>query len=455
MEAKTNTTDREAGIRQVEEAVICALLLNENAIFSLIPVLKKEMFVTPELAFIYQAACGLNNQGVKVDMITVETEMRKLDEPLFVEMKGLAFLGAALLKVRHIANLKHYAEEVKRQYMLRLLGTLFVTLTGKTALYESSYTDIIQEAERSLLDLREKYTVGNEIVPIGKVAANVLDLHRERLRTGVNAMRVLTGIDEFDQLTGGLHNGELTVLGGRPSDGKTAVAMHIAIHVAQAGKHVCFFSLEMTELQSMNRYFAGYAGVDPDHLRITGINDDDIRRMEKLTEEWQSLPLYFDYNPSNTVENIRAQAILQRKKGKCDFVAIDYLNQLETVRLPGETQEQVVCRNVTALKQLANELNCPVLVLSQLNRNSENRADKAHVPGLHDFRDSGSIEQVADCAFVVYRPERHGIYQDEDTGESLRQVGELFVLKSRNGCIGMARYRYNESYTRITNYRKR
>lgn len=455
MEQVNNTTGNDREIREVEEAVICSLLLNENAIFEVSPVLTKEMFCTPELAFIYEAVCSLNGEGTKVDMILVETEMRKLDEERFGRMNGLSFVAGALLRVRHIVNLRHYAEEVKRRYMLRLLATLFGALQGKATQFDAAYTDLIGEAERSLLELREKHTVGKPVERIGMIAGEVLEMHRERLKTGVNTMRVLTGMEEFDRITGGLHNGELSVLGGRPSDGKTAVAMHIAMNAALAGKQVCFFSLEMTGMQTMNRIFAGYAGVNPDHLRITGITLDDIRRMENLAEEYRNLPLYFDHTPGNTLENIRAQVMLQLKKKQCDLVVIDYLNVLDAKRQPNENQEQVINRVVTGLKQLANETDRPVLVVSQLNRNCEGRADKAHTPSLHDFRDSGSVEQVADCAFFVYRPERHGITRDEETGESLHQVGELFILKTRNGPTGIARYRYNDSYTLITNYRKR
>lgn len=455
MDAMTPDTTREAGCRQVEEAVICCLLLNENEILNIAPVLKPEMFYTPEMHFIYQAICSLNEQGVRADLVTTETEMRKIDEPQFERINGLACLAEAMLQVRRVTNLMQYAEEIKRQYMLRLLGKLFLGLQGKANLFDASYTALIEEAECALLELRERYTVGKPIQRIGITAREVLELHRERLKTGVNAMRVLTGIEEFDCITGGLHNGELIVEGGRPSDGKTAVAMHIAMNVAQAGKAVCFFSLEMTGLQSMNRIFAGYAGVDPAHLRITGITHDDICRMEKLTGQLQPVPLFFDYTPANTVENIRAQAHLQMKRGKCDLIIIDYLNELATRRSPGETMEQVVSRNIRALKALAVELNRPVLVLSQLNRNSENRLDKAHIPETHDLRDSGTIEQEADCIFFVYRPDRHGITVDEKSGESLVDVGELLIKKTRNGETGVARYRYNSSYTRITNYRKR
>lgn len=450
-----HTTTRQSGLRQVEEALICCLLLSENEILNVAPVLKPEMFDSPEMRFIYQAICALNDQGIKADLVTTETEMRKIDETQFTEMNGLGCLLEAFGRVRRITNLMQYAEEVKRHYMLRLLCTLFVGLQGKTNFFEASYTDIIEEAERSLLALREQYTVGKQIQHIGRTANEVLALHRERLETGTNQMRVLTGIDEFDRITGGLHNGELIVEGGRPSDGKTAVAMHIAMNVAQAGNSVCFFSLEMTGLQSMNRIFAGYADVPPEHLRITGLTRHDLCQMEKLAGDLQSLPLYFDYTPANTVENIRAQAHLQMKRGKCDLIIVDYLNELSTKRLNGETMEQVVSRNIRALKALAVELNRPVLVLSQLNRNSENRAEKSHQPEAHDLRDSGTIEQEADCIFFVYRPCRHGIKVDEQTGESLVDVGQLLIRKTRNGPTGVARYRYNESYTRITNYSKR
>lgn len=454
METTQPDSSRDEGLRQVEEAVICCLLLNENEILNVAPVLKAEMFITPEMRFIYQAICVLNEKGVKADLVTAETEMRKIDEPQFMKMNGLACLATAMPQVRRVTNLMHYVEEVKRHYMLRLLSTLFLGLQGKTNLFESSYTAIIEEAEQALLELRERYTVGKPIQRIGQTAREVLELHRERLKTGVNTMRVLTGIHEFDCITGGLHNGELIVEGGRPSDGKTAVAMHIAMNVAQSGKAVCFFSLEMTGLQSLNRIFAGYAEVDPAHLRITGITRDDICRMEKLTGELQAVPLFFDYTPANTIENVRAQAHLQMRKGKCDLIIVDYLNELSVKRLNGETMEQVVSRNIRALKSLAVELNRPVLVLSQLNRNSENRVDKAHIPETHDLRDSGTIEQEADCIFFVYRPDRHGILVDEQSGASLAGVGELLIKKTRNGETGVARYRYNTSYTRITNYNK-
>lgn len=442
-------------VRQVEEAVICALLSSESAIWQVAPILKPEMFSDPLLSFIYTAIRSLNDRGEKADLVTTDIEMHRLNEKRWQEVNGIAAINTVMTQIRHTGNLKQYVEEVKRQYMLRLLGTLFTTLQAKAHSFDSSYMALIEEAESSLLELREDGIAGKQISRIGKTANDVLKMHRERLENGVDNMRIRTGIEEFDYVTGGLYKGELTVGAGRPGDGKTAVAMQIAMNAAMAGKHVCFFSLEMTALQTMNRLFAGYGGVDANHLRIDGANPEDLAKMGKMADEFQNLPLYFDHTSANSVENIRAQVMLQKRKKQCDLAVVDYLHLMKMENHGKETMDQMIGRNIQELKQLALDADIPILVLSQMNRNSVNRADKVHIPDLHDLRDSGVIEQVADCVYFVYIPERYGITTDELTGESLHLVGKLYIRKTRNGSTGIARYRYNESYTRITNYIRR
>ena len=442
-------------VRQVEEAVICALLSSESAIWQVAPVLKPEMFSDPLLSFIYTAIRTLNDRGEKADLVTTDIEMRCLNEKRWKEMNGIAAIHTLMMQIRHTGNLKQYVEEVKRQYMLRLLATLFTTLQTKAHSFDSSYMALIEEAESSLLELREDGIAGRQITRIGKTANDVLEMHRERLASGIDTMRILTGIEEFDYVTGGLYRGELTVGAGRPGDGKTAVAMQIAMNAALAGKHVCFFSLEMTALQTMNRLFAGYGGVDANHLRIDGANPADLAKMGKMADEFQNLPLYFDHTSANSVENIRAQVMLQKRKKQCDLAVVDYLHLMKMENHGKDTLDQMIGRNIQGLKQLALDADIPILVLSHMNRNSVNRADRAHIPDLHDLRDSGVIEQVADCVYFVYIPEHNGITTDEITGESLHLVGKLYIRKTRNGSTGIARYRYNESYTRITNYTHR
>lgn len=209
----------------------------------------------------------------------------------------------------------------------------------------------------------------------------------------------------------------------------------------------------MSDLQLLNRILAGMTDVDADHLRISGLTQQELEMLAEAGKKLDKLPLYIDYTPCCTVGDIRAKVMLKSKAGECDLVVIDYLHLLSSVRQKNETLDQVVGRNVTALKQLSLEADCPVLLVSQMNRACETRPDKAHVPVMSDLRDSGTIEQVADCVIFVYRPEKHGIIRDERTGESLVGVGKLYIVKNRNGATGIARYRYNESYTKITNYR--
>lgn len=442
-------------LEKTEAAVVSCVMSAESAIMQLYPLLKPEMFSHPDIGFVYSAAYSLYEKGLKVDLVTADNEMRRLDEKHWKAIKGVAVLKEWMVQLRHTANLLQYAEEVKRRYMLRLLSGMFTGLMGKANEFETEYAELIGDAEKKLLEVRESFTVGKPLRQIGQVAGEVWQMHRERLEKGTDSMRILTGIEEFDYVTGGLYNGELTVEAGRPGDGKTAVAMHIAMNVAMSGKHVCFFSLEMTALQTLNRLFAGYADIDANRLRVSGANQADLGRMERLAKDFEKLPIYFDHTPGNSIENIRAQVKLQRRKKKCDLVIVDYLHLVKRERLKNETMDQVIGRIMEALKQLAIEEDIPVLVLSQMNRNSVNRGEKLHLPELHDLRDSGVIEQVADCVYFIYIPMKNGVANDPKTGESLAHVGELWIRKTRNGSTGVARYRFNESYTRISNFRKK
>lgn len=285
-----------------------------------------------------------------------------------------------------------------------------------------------------------------------KAAAEAVSWHYRRFGGELEAEQVKSGLAEFDYVTGGFHNTELTIVAGRPSDGKTAVTLQMALNAARAGKSVCFFSLEMSSLQMLNRVLAGMTDVNPDHLRINKPTGRELGQLEEAALRLKDLPFYLDYTVGATVEQIRAKVLLQCRLGKCDLVVVDYLHLLGGDRRKGETQEQMVGRNVRALKQLALDSNCPVLTVSQMNRACEARADKAYLPVMSDLRDSGTIEQVADCVAFIYRPERYGFTRDEKTGHSLVGVGKIYIAKNRNGSTGIARFRYNPSFTRITDY---
>ena len=419
-------TDGGISLGDMEKALVCLLMTSMEA-----PVqaesagLTQEMFADASLGFVYEVIMKIYATGVRPDMVLVERGMREADEELAAKLGGLSFLLPYMLNVRHDGNVAAYVEGIKKQYKLRCLVTLFGTMAFKAGKVSSVPEELVDEAERLLMQFRQKTAEGAPVRTIGELAAEAVSWHYRRFGGELEAEQVKSGLAEFDYVTGGFHNTELTIVAGRPSDGKTAVTLQMALNAARAGKSVCFFSLEMSSLQMLNRVLAG-------------MTDD--------------LSFYLDYTVGATVEQIRAKVLLQCRLGKCDLVVVDYLHLLGGDRRKGETQEQMVGRNVRALKQLALDSNCPVLTVSQMNRACEARADKAYLPVMSDLRDSGTIEQVADCVAFIYRPERYGFTRDEKTGHSLVGVGKIYIAKNRNGSTGIARFRYNPSFTRITDY---
>ena len=398
-------TDGGISLGDMEKALVCLLMTSMEA-----PVqaesagLTQEMFADASLGFVYGVIMKIYATGVRPDMVLVERGMREADEEQAARLGGLSFLLPYMLNVRHDGNVAAYVEGIKKQYKLRCLVTLFGTMAFKAGKVSSVPEELAGEAERLLMQFRQETAEGTPVRTIGELAAEAVTWHHRRLSGELEAEQVKSGLAEFDYVTGGFHNTELTIIAGRPSDGKTAVTLQMALNAARAGKSVCFFSLEMSSLQMLNRVLAGMTDVNPDHLRINKPTGREVEHLEEAALRLKDLPFYLDYTVGATVEQIRAKVLLQCRQGKCDLVVVDYLHLLGGDRRKGETQEQMVGRNIRALKQLALDSNCPVLTVSQMNRACEARADKAYLPVMSDLRDSGTIEQVADCG--VYLPSR-------------------------------------------------
>jgi replicative DNA helicase len=439
---ETNTS------KLTEEAVICALLIETGKMPDVARELRAEMFHTPELGFIYTAMYALYERGEQPDILTVSAQMRRMDGVMYEKMGGINYIAPTLSCIRHAGNLLRYAAEVKRQYVLRCLEGLFTTLKARSVQAEADEKAILNDADAGLIAIRELEQMGQRsLQSITQVAAMTLDYHNGMAAQASGDRCVLTNIIAFDQITGGMHAGELFVCAGRPGHGKSAVAIQIAVNAALANKNVCFFSQEMSQVQIMNRLFTGQAGVDANRLRLSNLTSLDRQKMHSLCQCWEQLPLFLDYTPANTVANIRAQVMLKKKKDGCDLIVIDYLHMLDYQQTKSELLEQAIARNVRALKNLAGEAGCPLLLISQMNRNSENRSEKHGIPQLSDLRDSGTIEQVADCVFFVYRPDKYGILRDERSGEDLTGTGRLIVEKNRNGATGSASFHFNPTFT--------
>lgn len=434
----------------VERALLCALFLDKVAILEVISMIRPEMFSNPDYGFVYESFVDVYNRGVQPDMVLVEVEMRKKDPVRSQQIGGIACVSDGMDSVRLEHNAVEYAREIHSSYMLNCLHKLFVTKASECLAFKSNYLRLMEECENDLLRLRGDHAESNSLEPLSLVAERSIAHHLDRMNRKDDPVRILTGIHGIDGLAGGLYRKELMVLGGLSSDGKTALATFMAMNVARRGKHVLHFSFEMTGEQTMARFYAGYAKVEAARLRIGGLRKEDIEKMKNYSDELKKLNYYFSNLASISLEALRAEIMLRSRLGQCDFVVIDYLHTLAPLQEKHETQEGVIRRTITALKSIATEANCAMLVVSQLNRAIWSRKENGFVPQMSDLRDSGAIEYVADSVVIINRPER---FTDQLAAgyRKMPPVVKLYVLKNRNGATGVAEVYRNDTFTYFTN----
>ena len=440
----------------MEQAVIAGLLTSPDAVYDVNVRLRSEMFSHPDLRFVYEAILSLASSGQPVDMLTVETAMQRLDYPAYMRLNGLSFLSGMLLDVRTDHHIRAHADQLVRCYILRSLVTSLQEKQTKALRPETDITELLNELDALVCSLQNEMIPASTLEAAGQVARKALDVSYERQaerEAGIHS-QVYTGVSELDRLSGGLYKGELTVLAGRPSMGKSAVALWMALNAARQGKAVAFFSVEMSKEQIVTRLLSMISGIDADRLRFKGTSASDRLRLEKAQEELERLPITLEYCGSDTVEDIRAKAQTLHKQGKLEVLFIDYLNLINIVLSKSqllETTDLALGNIVRKIQLMAEEMDIPVVLLAQMNRESERRP-APNFPVLSDLRNSGAIEQVADVVIFVYRAEKYGITHDPTTKEDLRGVGLLLLTKNRNGATGTARFRYNPAMTCLTDY---
>lgn len=450
MQSQPNTNLR------LEQAVIAGLLVSPEAIFDVADRLQPDMFRDNRTGFVYRAVLSLMASGTAVDMLTVENEMRRLDNGLYIQLNGLSFLSDMLLDVRSDAHIRIHADELVRCYTLRQLVNELKKKETEAQLPSADVTALLTGIEDLAGSLRDGMAHVSSMENAGAVAARVLDKsYREQalLESG-EISRLFFGLHDLDTMTGGLYKEELTVVAGRPSMGKSAVALWMALHQARQGTAVAYFSVEMSKEQNVMRLLSMISGVNADSLRFKGTTASDRARLEEAKKELERLPLTLEYCGSDTIEDMRAKAQSLHKKGWLGVLYIDYLNLINIILSKNDLQEttDLALGNIARkAKLMAEEMKIPVVLLAQLNRDVDRRQG-SHFPMLSDLRNSGAIEQVADGVIFVYRAEKYNIFYDPKTKEDLRGVGMLLVAKNRNGATGIAKFRYNPAMTCLTDY---
>lgn len=455
-QARTHETPRYGA----EQAVIAALLSRPESYFELGGRLIPEMFVGEGERLVFKSVTTLAAKGERMDMVTIERGMVTLDNALYDRLGGISFLRDALAAVRNDSHILTHARLVQEDWVLRGCRDL-LRKHGLEAETPGVEVTALMKGLRDGMDRLElSLAADKETRSAGEVAREALgrSYREQRERQEGRFAEIRTGIRSFDELTGGLHPGDLTVLAARPSMGKTAVALWWALQSARQGRRTVFFSVEMSERELVHRLLAMLSGVSAEKIRFRGTSEAERVLLDKAAAELEAIPLRIVYCGSLTIDEIRAMAMREKSRQGLDLMLIDYLNLIHTPETRygqrNETTDLTLGELVRKLKLMAVEMNVPAVLLAQMNRDSDRR-QAPFLPVLSDLRNSGAIEQVADQVVFVYRPEKYGILVDPKTKEDLRGVGYLLVAKNRLGATGKAPFRYNPEMTRFMDYDNR
>ena len=430
---------------EAEQAVLGGLLLDNSTWDAIADRLSADDFYRRDHRLIFAAIAELSERSEPSDAVTLAEYLAA--KGLAEETGGLAYLAGLARDTPTAANIRAYADIVRERSLLRQL----IRVSGEVAAsaYDSegrSAAELVSEAERRVLEIAELgRRTGPGFVPLQDVLGDAIDrldmLHQNQGQlTGVS-----TGYNDLDRMTAGLQPGDLIIVAGRPSMGKTTFALNIAEHAAiSANTPVAVFSMEMSREQLTMRMISSIGRVDQSHLRTGNFGDEDWARINSAIAQMKTAPIFIDDSAGLTPTEVRARARrLQREnKGKLGLIVVDYL-QLMQVAGTKENRATEISEISRSLKALAKELKAPVIALSQLNRSVEQRTDKK--PVMSDLRESGAIEQDADLIIMIYREE---VYEPETPRKG---IADIIVTKQRNGPTGEVHLTFLGKYTRFEN----
>jgi replicative DNA helicase len=426
-----------------ERFVLGSIMLDDSFFIHAAGALESGDFALEKHRRIFARMAELHERGEKIDRITVANELLRFNE--LEACDGLSYLVSLDDGLPKIPNLDAYIRIVKDKATLRRIVFASQHLMNRALMGEEEPEDILAGAEETLLKLGEQ-RVKSGLLDADTIIQSYDGGIQAFLDPSKRIKGVSTGFLKLDEMTGGMHGGELIILAARPAMGKTAMALNMAQHVAlKMRQPVAVFSLEMSKESLLTRMLCATARVDSQKFRMGYLNQEERRKLNAALHELIEAPLYIDDTPGVHLMDIHAKLRrLQQERGKLGLVVVDYL-QLMTGRGRFENRNQEVSAISRGMKLMAKELNIPMLVLSQLSRAVETRQGD-HRPQLSDLRESGSIEQDADLVAFIFREE---VYNRDR--EDLRGLAELILAKQRSGPTGTINLVYLHAQTKFEN----
>lgn len=425
---------------EAEQSVIGSMIMDQEAIIAASELLTSEDFYNRQYGILFEAMVELNNEGSPVDLVTLQNRLKEKDVP--PEVSSLEFVRDLLNAVPTSANIKYYANIVSEKAILRRLIRLNEEIANTCYAGKESLEYILDDTEKRVFQLVQRRNT-EDFVPIDRIVMNAMDKIEAAAKNRGAVTGIPTGFIDLDYRTAGMQPSDLILIAARPSMGKTAFELNLADYMAFRKNYtVALFSLEMSKEQLVNRLFSQEAGVDAQKLRTGQLDDRDWERLIAGASVIGQSKLIIDDTPGISISELRSKCRKYKLEHNLDIIMIDYL-QLMTGSGRSESRQLEIAEISRSLKSLARELNVPVVALSQLSRQVEQRPD--HRPMLSDLRDSGAIEQDADVVMFLYRDD----YYNHDSDK--KGILEVIIAKQRNGPIGTVELAWLPEYTKFAN----
>jgi len=429
----------------VEMAILGAMMRDGEAVGQVIEVLQPDDFYRPTHRKIYSAMLALFERSDPVDLATVAGELEKDGE--LDKCGGRAALVDIADSVFTAANAAAHARLVQDKSVLRKLAQASQRISDTCYSAPGEVSELLDEAEAQIFAISESRS-REDFVSLGTLLPHTFDQIEKYRERGGGITGLATGYTDLDALTAGLHPSDLVILAGRPSMGKTAFALNMVEQIALEQNKACaVFSLEMSKEQVAERLLSACARVNAQHMRTGRLRNTDYVSLQNAAGRLYESKIFIDDTAAISVLELRAKARRLKAQHDIALIVVDYMQMMHGPR-NAENRQQEISIISRSLKALAKELRVPVMALSQLSRQVEQRGGDRR-PQLADLRESGAIEQDADLVMFVYRPERYGI--TEEKGQSLENTAEIIIGKQRNGPTGTVHLTFLKDYTRFEN----
>ncbi|MEK5238077.1 replicative DNA helicase [Paenibacillus sp. FSL L8-0470] len=430
---------------QAEQAVLGAVMLNQAAYDAVADILQGGEFSDGGHARIYRAMRRLSDAGQPIDLVSLTSQLQDSEE--LDKVGGVSYLAKMAHAVPTTANVAYYAERVQEMFLRRQAIDVALDLL-QNAGEEQDVKGFVAMAETAVSKLSDQTVPVREFVGIKDVLMQVWEEAEQRYNVR-DINRGITGIEsgfaDLDKMTAGFQKNDLIIVAARPSVGKTAFALNIAQNVGvRAKENVAIFSLEMSAAQLVQRMICAEAQIDASRMRTGRFEEDDWERMALAVSALSEADLHIDDTPGITVNDIRAKCRRLKKEKGLDLIVIDYLQLIQGRGQRGTNRQEEVSQISRTLKQIARELEVPVIALSQLSRGVEQRQDKR--PMMSDLRESGAIEQDADIVAFLYRDDYY------DKGTEKKNIIEVIIAKQRNGPVGTVELVFMKNFNKFVNY---